>query len=506
MRLSALVETSNGGLVPLGRLKADPEVESVITTDLLDPRRYLSGGELVLTGLAWWRPEQPARSRGFVAALVGGGAVALASGEAEFGSVPEDLVTACAEAGLPLLRVPIAFSFAAVTERATRQMSGRDDLVAVLARHRALVTAAAAQKASGSGLSGILELVGSDLDLRCWVLSPTGRLVAGVEPIPDEGERRLLARRFLRAHRLPCSVVRPGGHTVSVLPTARAGVAPRAASWLLAVDQDHSGWSQTRRQVVEELASLVGVELELAGRRSDVEHQLARALTGDSADEVEAAARRCGLDPSVASVVIAGTGSLAGAVVAEALADHAATWSLGEVAVGALAVLAAGDPAEVVARLRTVVETLAPGLGHDAIRIGVSDAVTGGAGLLGAAAEARAAATAGDAGVPHTVAGPDRLSSHALLLAAVPGELRRAYRHRVLGPLLEHDEAHRTDLVRTLEAYLECSGSWSRCAARMHLHVNTLRYRIERIEALTGRDLRRLEDQADLLMALRVPG
>jgi DNA-binding PucR family transcriptional regulator len=69
--------------------------------------------------------------------------------------------------------------------------------------------------------------------------------------------------------------------------------------------------------------------------------------------------------------------------------------------------------------------------------------------------------------------------------------------------LLEHDRAHRTDLVATLATYLECSGSWARCAERMHVHVNTLRYRIERIEALTGRDLRRLEDQADLLLALQ---
>jgi DNA-binding PucR family transcriptional regulator len=38
----------------------------------------------------------------------------------------------------------------------------------------------------------------------------------------------------------------------------------------------------------------------------------------------------------------------------------------------------------------------------------------------------------------------------------------------------------------------------------MHLHVNTVRYRIERIEALTGRDLRRLADQADLLLALQL--
>ena len=58
--------------------------------------------------------------------------------------------------------------------------------------------------------------------------------------------------------------------------------------------------------------------------------------------------------------------------------------------------------------------------------------------------------------------------------------------------------------LATLAAYLACSGSWSRCADTMHLHVNTVRYRIERIEAMTGRDLRRLDDQVDLLLALRL--
>ena len=77
VRLSALVEVVDGGLIavpPPARLLPahgghDPDVRAVVTTDLLDPRRYLSGGELVLTGLAWWRPTRPGRSRGFVAAL-----------------------------------------------------------------------------------------------------------------------------------------------------------------------------------------------------------------------------------------------------------------------------------------------------------------------------------------------------------------------------------------------------------------------------------------------------
>ena len=56
--------------------------------------------------------------------------------------------------------------------------------------------------------------------------------------------------------------------------------------------------------------------------------------------------------------------------------------------------------------------------------------------------------------------------------------------------------------VHTLRVFLDCSGSWKRAADRLHLHVNTLRYRIERIGQLTGRDLTDLADQVDLYIAL----
>jgi DNA-binding PucR family transcriptional regulator len=51
--------------------------------------------------------------------------------------------------------------------------------------------------------------------------------------------------------------------------------------------------------------------------------------------------------------------------------------------------------------------------------------------------------------------------------------------------------------------FLDRSGSWNRCAAELHVHVNTLRYRIRRIEELTGRDLGTLENRVDFFLALR---
>jgi DNA-binding PucR family transcriptional regulator len=97
------------------------------------------------------------------------------------------------------------------------------------------------------------------------------------------------------------------------------------------------------------------------------------------------------------------------------------------------------------------------------------------------------------------------LASYGLLLAGVPADTRRAFRRRLLGPVLEYDRTHGSDLLATLDTFLDCGGSWSRCAERLHVHVNTLRYRIGRIERLTGRDLTRFADRVDLFLALRLP-
>lgn len=79
MRLRALLDTDALGLRLLGGGdELDRTVRGVMTTDLRDPSRYLSGGELVLTGLAWRRDA--ADSEPFVRLLAGAGVTALAAG------------------------------------------------------------------------------------------------------------------------------------------------------------------------------------------------------------------------------------------------------------------------------------------------------------------------------------------------------------------------------------------------------------------------------------------
>jgi DNA-binding PucR family transcriptional regulator len=95
------------------------------------------------------------------------------------------------------------------------------------------------------------------------------------------------------------------------------------------------------------------------------------------------------------------------------------------------------------------------------------------------------------------------VDSHERLLASVPTPVLRSFTERLLGPLAEYDAHHNAELLPTLRSFLACDGSWSACASRMYVHVNTVRYRIGRIETLTGRDLSALADRVDFFLALR---
>ena len=57
-------------------------------------------------------------------------------------------------------------------------------------------------------------------------------------------------------------------------------------------------------------------------------------------------------------------------------------------------------------------------------------------------------------------------------------------------PLVEHDRERRSDLVRTLRAYFAAGANASEAADRMFLHRNSMLYRLERIQKLTGLDLK----------------
>ncbi|MEU7648023.1 MULTISPECIES: PucR family transcriptional regulator [Streptomyces] len=557
MRLRALLDTDALGLRLLGgEDELDRTVRGVMTTDLRDPSRYLAGGELVLTGLAWRRDASDTEP--FVRILASAGVAALAAGEAELGAIPADIVEACARHRLPLFAVNESVAFATITEHVVRQVSGEraGDLAAVVDRHRRLMTSGPA----GGGPDVVLDLLGTDLDLRAWVLSPAGRTIAGSgaagTALPGAvcarlaGEHLAAARTGRRGpHRVAVE-----GVTYSLFPVRTSGRGAGGASrdvretvlsdWVLAVEADAGDWPEERLDLLQGVTQLIAVERDRRDAARTVRRRLAQEVlelvqTGAAPAEIAARLRVAApvLLPGLGTaphwqVVVARVewegGAIEGGPVAQALleeilvdpvaagpepSDRIAVAHTGDEAIALVplpAVSTEHDGPETGlladALLESVREPLSAGLDGDGrLTFGVSASVHSAEGLRGALEEARHARRVA-AARPGRVcaAGHQELASHVLLLPFVPDDVRRAFTARLLDPLREYDQRHRAELIPTLEAFLDCDGSWTRCAARLHLHVNTLRYRVGRIEQLTSRDLSRLEDKLDFFLALRM--
>jgi DNA-binding PucR family transcriptional regulator len=98
----------------------------------------------------------------------------------------------------------------------------------------------------------------------------------------------------------------------------------------------------------------------------------------------------------------------------------------------------------------------------------------------------RALAIGRERGTAVAVMSFDELGLYRLLHAVGPaGELRR-YCEDLLGPLITHDRAHGSDLVRTLEAYLRNERNVAATARELFVHYNTLRYRLGKIDEVLG--------------------
>jgi purine catabolism regulator len=82
-------------------------------------------------------------------------------------------------------------------------------------------------------------------------------------------------------------------------------------------------------------------------------------------------------------------------------------------------------------------------------------------------------------------------------------EASRFYR-KTLGRLLSYDESKNAELVQTLEAFFECHGNLSQTAARLHIHRNTLTYRLEQISSITQLDLDDPDARFSLQFALKL--
>ncbi|GAA3021582.1 hypothetical protein GCM10020229_35990 [Kitasatospora albolonga] len=598
------------------------EVTGVTSTDLQDPARYLQRGELVLTGLVWWRPEDgPAAASAalrFANALRSAGAAALLAGEGTHGAVPPELAEACRLHGVPLLSVPAGTSFRAVTDRVYLRLWGelgapeegaaallaavRKDLLALLgAAARAAVDGPGGGAVMGPGGGAAGGQSGGAVGAGAVVDGPSGGAEAGTAPVRDAVLGEVLARAVNRLGLPGCALLTGSGRVlaasseeaeaevVATLGGGRGGgavpVGPPGDTpfdgWLLrtAVEPGPSvrtlllglaellapsaararATTAAQRRTAARLVGLLGPDggpglaealtlcrlparkaltpvvvraegapegwavaalaeaLHLAGvpfaAAPESPHPAASPYEASRIESGPVEPSPFGASPFGASAFGAsasevgpfGTAPAAGAAGApEAARPHADAPPHGTAARpgrGCAVALVAAPAAEVTAALRAVWPRFESRLaGRGPLRAGVGPTTEPERAELAAAlVQARYALASGAGGA---VGSSAELGSLAALLGGIPPEVRAAFRRRLLAPLAAHDRANPVSLLNTLDTFLRHNASWSRTAEALHIHVNTVHYRIRRIEELTGRSLTQLEHRMDLRAAL----
>lgn len=105
-------------------------------------------------------------------------------------------------------------------------------------------------------------------------------------------------------------------------------------------------------------------------------------------------------------------------------------------------------------------------------------------------------------GAPVTYFGDLGLYQLLTALGSNPEAMR--FFRKTLGRLISHDDNKNAELVDTLEAFFACHGNLSQTANRLHIHRNTLTYRLERIAVITQLDLDDPDARFSLQLALKL--
>lgn len=472
-----------------GRSGLERTIRSIHTIDLDRPGRYLFPGELVLTNGLWLERVSPESWVGEVDAV---GISAVGFGVTDLhADVPDELREACETRGLPLLSIPAEVSFTSISDAVQAGLAedDRQGLRAQLARTRHLVRVLA----EGAGHKGLLEVLRRETSLDATFVTAGGRTIASVGQPPTQSALRAAAAA-LRRGTLP-EVIEPGLTVVGLVDNGPSspGLVVRASLAAL---------SDAARLAVEQVAAYAAVEdqrirAKEAWRDALGQELIDLAWSGELTPSVFSARMiALGLEPRLAILVIACSSDPR--ALTDALDDQPHV--IGNLSRTTILILQGDDRADHLGALAAhLVE-----MGDDPI-LGGSQPVSGSGGLRLALAEALATHSAarsrppGDRVVRDLVVG-----SHELLLDFLDRRLTESFRTSVLSPIEGWDKDHASDLVPTLSAFLGSGGRWRATAEMLHIHPNTLRYRLRRIEQLTGRDLDTTSDRVDLWLAMHV--
>ncbi|MEV4703422.1 helix-turn-helix domain-containing protein [Actinoplanes sp. NPDC049316] len=264
------------------------------------------------------------------------------------------------------------------------------------------------------------------------------------------------------------------------------------------------------QRILERAAQITALLLLFRRTVADAEAQVRGELLDDlisrpvrDPDALRSRARRIGVDldaPHIVVVAADDTGEGSRQAVSWARSFAAARSGLTMTRDGRTTLLLPGEDAGAAARL--VARELGRVLGRPVVAGGGGPA-GGPETVVAAHREAeRCAAALRALGRTGTGAGTAELGYVGLLLGErhdVTGFVRH-----ILGAVLDYDQRRGTALVQTLEAYFGTGGSLARAAEQLHVHVNTVTQRLDRITRLLGVDWHDPDRALDLQLALRL--
>lgn len=477
--------------------------ETVRSADLAEDRPWLSRADLRWTELAY-EGTRPHPDPLFVpppAALV----YALTPQRRE---VPKALVQRAGAAGSALLALPPTVNMARLEASALRVLADEAGAAAnaAAAAQRYLLRALQSPKPERELLDRLQRLTGESAVL----LTPWGAVLARAGDLRWQGSAEQASQ--LREGRM-----RLGGRDVRVFRVVADG---RLRFTLLAggsVAGGSAGPSLPWLELTRTLLAVTALTRAAEAKGEDARRSalLAEWLAGpQAADALAPRLRAVGLDlDNPYAVAVAELGprpasararegrylrlerlriagdelfrALGLGALSETRADHV------------LWVVSGGSPAEQGEGLLRALRTAAPDNG--AARLGFSQPRRDLGGVHDAYRQATLAvqAVAGSTGLNHF----DSFDPVDWVLTQQPEANLRAFRDRLIGPIKDADDGK---LWRTLVAYLANPDDLQTLAERLHIHVNTLRYRLKRVEALMGRSLKRPETLATLHLAEQV--
>ena len=499
-----------------GETGLDEPVRWVHSSELLDPTPWLSGGEILLT--TGMQLADADRQRAFVARLHDHGLAGIGVGTGfAHDTVPAAMVHEAEARGFAIFEVPYELPFIAITERAfgrivneqydllRRSISAQERLQRIVLSERRLEAIAGALATLVGGAALVFDGRGAPLAQRTFRRELAPEAADALSAELRDRARRGDGRGFAPTHG------DLAGRALA-LPVGAERSVPQA--WLVAA-KDTGGLSEFDRLILHQAVTVIALEL----LRRHVAETTERRLAGDVLAEIVSGrlagaelARRLepfGIGGRVTALVLAPGERHLGAcedVVNDALREEAVS-----------SLVAAEGPH---------VCALLPGLLDDelfelAARVSaradeaLRHPVPAGAGRQAATGEARRAfhearcalearqLGANGQGPSGGVATFRDLGSFQLLLSLQDTDALRLFCESLLGPIESGEGHYGGELMRSLEAFIECNGQWESAARRLYCHRHTLRYRIRKIEELTGRDLTSARDRIEFWLALR---